>query len=119
MQGPLQLDVADEAVELADLVVYPAHCRAVKRNRVIRLGEKECRILVMLLRANGRVVSIPDLLGATCGEDSPAGAARVRGVVPRLRAKLRTPNLILTIGGEGYCVEHPRPTSSKGNNSIP
>jgi two-component system response regulator RpaA len=112
VQQQITLDATDEALELADLIVYPSRCQAVRRNRHVRLGDKECRVLVMLLRANGRVVSIPDLMCATWGKDDPTSAAKVRGVVQRLRAKLRTPNLILTIGGEGYCVELPtRPAS--------
>ena len=97
----------DAPLELADLIVYPERCQAVRRNRIVRLGQKECRVLVMLVRANGRVVSIPDLMCATWGEDDASSAAKVRGVVQRLRAKLRAPNLILTIGGEGYCIELP------------
>ena len=112
MEQQVTVDAGNSPLELADLIVYPGRCQAVRRNRVVRLGQKECRVLVMLLRANGRVVSIPDLMCATWGEDDVCSAAKVRGVVQRLRAKLRSPNLILTIGGEGYCIEPPPSGSS-------
>jgi two-component system KDP operon response regulator KdpE len=95
----------DARVELAGLVAFPERCEVVRRGRVVRLGEKECRVLVMLLRARGRVVGLRELLQETWGADDPGGAGKVRGVVQRLRAKLRTPNCILTIGGEGYCID--------------
>jgi DNA-binding response OmpR family regulator len=76
-----------------------------RKGTIIRLGKREALTLKVLMEAEGRVVTIPDLLDTVwAGEDE--SVAKVRGVVQRLRYKLRVPNLILTIGREGYCLSH-------------
>jgi DNA-binding response OmpR family regulator len=55
----------------------------------------------VLMLSQGCVVTIRELLDhAWFGKGE--GVARVRGVLQRLRNKLRAPHLILTTGCEGY-----------------
>jgi two-component system OmpR family response regulator len=90
-------------IEAAGLKLDPAGCVVYRKGSIIHLGRRETLALEMLMLAEGRVVTIRELLDhAWSGEGE--SVARVRGVVQRLRNKLRAPNLILTIGREGYCL---------------
>ena len=73
-----------------------------RKGTIIRLGRRETLTLEVLMLAQGRVVTIGELLDRVWHGEGD-GVAKVGGVVRRLRNKLRAPNLILTIGSEGYC----------------
>jgi DNA-binding winged helix-turn-helix (wHTH) protein len=73
-----------------------------RKGTIIHLGRRESLTLEVLMLAQGRVVTIAELLDRVWSGEGES-VAKVRGVVQRLRNKLRNPNLILTIGREGYC----------------
>lgn len=90
-------------IEAAGLRLDPDGGIVYRKGTIIRLGRRETLTLEVLMLAQGRVVTIGELLDRVwTGEGD--GVAKVRGVVQRLRNKLRAPNLILTIGREGYCL---------------
>ena len=90
-------------IEAAGLKLDPAGGVVYRKGTIIHLGRRETLTLEVLMLAQGRVVTIRELLDRVWSGEGES-VAKVRGVVQRLRNKLRSPNLILTIGREGYCL---------------
>jgi DNA-binding response OmpR family regulator len=92
----------DSVLRVARLSIDLRTRTAIHRGRSVRLGVRECAALQALIEAGGRVVQPQVILDRVWGASSPVEAARVRGVIRRLRVKLRPADLIETIGREGY-----------------
>ena len=90
-------------IEAAGLKLDPSGCVVYRKGTIIHLGRRETLTLEVLMLAQGRVVTIRELLDRVWSGEGES-VAKVRGVVQRLRNKLRAPHLILTIGREGYCL---------------
>ena len=92
----------EQVIEAAGLRLDPDGCIVYRKGTIIRLGRRETLTLEVLMLAQGRVVTIGELLDRVWSGEGES-IAKVRGVVQRLRNKLRARRLILTIGREGYC----------------
>jgi DNA-binding response OmpR family regulator len=91
--GPLQLDLERRAVT----------CRGVR----IEMSPREFDLLLVLARAQGRVVTRTELLEKVWGMAFDPGTNVVNVVIARLRRRLEAwaPNLIRTVVGEGYVLD--------------
>ena len=72
------------------------------RGRRVQLGQRETDVMRVLIEAGGRPVDARAIFQRSWGCEPGAKVARVRGVIGRLRVKLRAAELIETIGREGY-----------------
>ena len=91
-----------EVLHTANLKLALEACTAYRKGHAVRLGPIECRMLAVLMRAQGAPVATATLCQALWPAlEAPASTARVRGVAKRLRAKLRGLP-IETIVREGY-----------------
>jgi two-component system response regulator VanR len=87
----------------ADDLTFDVARRRVRRGaHEVRLTAKEYRVLEVLMRAEGGVVSAEELLERAWGEDIDPFTATVRVTVANLRARLGDPSVIETIIGAGY-----------------
>ncbi|MGK4585935.1 response regulator transcription factor [Kitasatospora sp. HPMI-4] len=92
---------------LADLRFDTHRRRVTRAGRTIALTPKESAVLELLLRADGGVLSLGDLLDKAWSLDSDAGDNAVRLVVHALRRKLGDPPLLHTAVGAGYYLQAP------------
>ncbi|MGW1997477.1 response regulator transcription factor [Embleya sp. NPDC001921] len=82
---------------------FDTHRRQVSRaGREIRFAPKELADLELLMRADGGILAVDDLLDTAWSLDSDGGANAVRMVVHSLRRKLGEPQLLHTAIGAGY-----------------
>ncbi|MEV7276149.1 response regulator transcription factor [Streptomyces sp. NPDC093111] len=101
---------AGEAVE-EDLRLVPERRSALWHGAEIRLSDIEYRLLQLLVRNRGRVVTTEQLLDQVWDDTTAIGRERVKFAVLRLRRKLRatggpqTPDPIEAIRGLGYRYE--------------
>jgi len=78
-------------------------CRSVNRDgRPVTLTKKEFSVLEELMRAQGRVVSVEDLLDKAWDENIDPFSNVVRVTMVALRKKLGEPAVIETVTGVGY-----------------
>ena len=68
----------------------------------VNLTRKEFGVLVELLRAEGQLVSAEQLLTRVWDEHADPFSTAPRTTIKNLRAKLGTPDLIVTVPGRGY-----------------
>lgn len=85
-----------------DLTFDVARRRVRRGNSEIRLTAKEYRVLEVLMRANGAVVSAEELLERAWDENIDPFTATVRVTIANLRAKLGDPPVLETVVGAGY-----------------
>ena len=94
--------MAGEVMEAGSLKLWLDDCTAYRKGYNVKLGAIECRMLAVLMRANGAPVSMESLCESLwSGVEPPVSTSRVRGVAKRLRTKLRGVH-IETIVREGY-----------------
>jgi DNA-binding response OmpR family regulator len=96
-------------VEAGDLVLDVPRRHASRGGRLLHLSHKEFAVLEVLMRADGTVQSVEDLLDQVWENNIGGDANMVRVTLSRLRAKLGDPSIIQTIPGSGYRFTPPRP----------
>jgi DNA-binding response OmpR family regulator len=92
-----------------DLTFDVARRRVWRGEREIRLTAKEYRVLEVLMRADGAVVSAEELLERAWDENIDPFTATVRVTIANLRAKLGEPPSIETVIGAGYRIRRANP----------
>jgi DNA-binding response OmpR family regulator len=95
-----------------ELVVDPARCAAIVRGRDVALTANEYRVLELLARHAGQVLSQTQILDRVWGTDDQGGPGHVKTYINLLRNKLEAdparPRLLLTRRGLGYVLHsHP------------
>lgn len=94
-------------LEFEDLVLEVGSCRAFRSGREIYLSATEFRLLELLVRNPGRVLSRSAILDAVWGNRRGVGENTVEAFVRLLRKKMRddtAKKLIQTHRGFGYSV---------------
>jgi two-component system, OmpR family, response regulator MprA len=103
-------------LEVADLRLDPSLKRAQRGNRVLTLTGREYRLLVLLVRQAGEVLSRDQILREAWDDQSEAASNVVEVYVRYLRQKLEEGGerrLIHTVRGRGYCLCDRQPPSGK------
>ena len=85
-----------------DLVLDPGRRLATRSGKRLALSPKEFAVLERLLAAQGRVLSVGDLLEGVWDEMADPFTSTVKVTVSRLRAKLGEPPVIQTVPPGGY-----------------
>jgi two-component system response regulator MprA len=100
-------------LQVADLRLDPASRQAVRGRREISLSPTEYRLLELLMRRAGRVVTRTAIVEAVWGLDNDIEENTLDAFVRLLRGKVDkgfSPKLIQTVRGIGYCLrESPKP----------
>jgi len=100
-------------LKVADLTLDPATHQALRGRREIRLSPTEYRLLELLMRRAGRVVTRTALVEAVWGLENDIEENTLDAFVRLLRGKVDkgfSPKLIQTVRGIGYCLrESPKP----------
>ncbi len=94
--------VVPSVLQHADLIVDTARGAVHRGGGQVPLTTREFQVLVVLLRADGAIVSAEELLEQVWDEHADPFTTAVRVTVSRLRAKLGSPSLISTVIGRGY-----------------
>jgi DNA-binding response OmpR family regulator len=85
-----------------DLSVDPGRRVATRAGRDLGLTPKEFAVLERLLAAQGRVLTVGDLLEGVWDEMTDQFTGTVKVTISRLRAKLGDPPVIVTVSPGGY-----------------
>jgi len=85
-----------------DLVLDPGRRVVTRSGRLLALSPKEYGVLERLLAAQGRVLTVGDLLEGVWDEMADPFTGTVKVTVSRLRAKLGDPPVIQTVPPGGY-----------------
>ena len=85
-----------------DLTVDPGRRIATRAGRQLALSPKEFSVLERLLAAQGRVLTVGDLLEGVWDEMTDQFTGTVKVTISRLRAKLGEPPVIQTVPPGGY-----------------
>ncbi|WP_199549761.1 response regulator transcription factor [Streptomyces sp. N35] len=88
----------------AGVVLDTARRHATRDGRPLALSRKEFAVLESLLRADGAVVSVEDLIEQVWEEGTSYRSNAVRVTLSKLRTKLGEPPVIETLSGAGYRV---------------
>jgi DNA-binding response OmpR family regulator len=100
-------------LQVADLTLDPASRQAIRGGREIRLSPTEYRLLELLMRRPGRVVSRTAIVEAVWGLENDIEENTLDAFVRLLRRKVDkgfSPKLIQTVRGIGYCLRgSPKP----------
>ncbi|MGO8732371.1 MAG: response regulator transcription factor [Terriglobia bacterium] len=100
-------------LQVADLTLDPALRQAIRGGREIRLSPTEYRLLELLMRRPGRVVSRTAIVEAVWGLENDIEENTLDAFVRLLRGKVDkgfSPKLIQTVRGIGYCLRgSPKP----------
>jgi len=100
-------------LRVADLTLDPASRQALRGRRVIRLSPTEYRLLELLMRRAGRVVTRTAIVEAVWGLENDVEENTLDAFVRLLRGKVDkgfSPKLIQTVRGIGYCLRaDPKP----------
>jgi len=94
-------------LRVADLTLDPASRQAVRGRREIRLSPTEYRLLELLMRRAGRVVTRTAIVEAVWGLENDVEENTLDAFVRLLRGKVDkgfSPKLIQTVRGIGYCL---------------
>jgi two-component system response regulator MprA len=94
-------------LQVADLRLDPASRQVMRGRREIHLSPTECRLLELLMRSAGRVVTRTAIVEAVWGLENDIEENTLDAFVRLLRAKVDrgfTPRLIQTVRGVGYCL---------------
>ncbi len=92
-----------------DLVLDPAGHRVTRNGKPVSLTPREYRLLELLMRNLGRVVSRDTILESVWGAGTDVSENTVEVFVRHLRLKVDTeePKLIQTVRGFGYMMQEP------------
>jgi DNA-binding response OmpR family regulator len=85
-----------------DIVLDPAQHVASRAGRPLSLSPKEFAVLERLLAAQGTVVSAEELLDQVWDEEANPFSQAVKTTISRLRTKLGSPPIIVTVAKSGY-----------------
>jgi len=100
-------------LRVADLTLDPASRQALRGRREIRLSPTEYRLLELLMRRAGRVVTRTAIVEAVWGLENDVEENTLDAFVRLLRGKVDkgfSPKLIQTVRGIGYCLRaDPKP----------
>ena len=96
---------APPVLERAGLRLDPARREVYRDGRFVPLSRKEFAVLEELLRADGAVVSVEQLLEKAWDEHIDPFTNVVRVTVMTLRRKLGEPQVVQTVPGVGYRIE--------------
>jgi two-component system response regulator MprA len=100
-------------LRVADLTLDPASRLAIRGRQEIRLSPTEYRLLELLMRRAGRVVTRTAIVEAVWGLENDIEENTLDAFVRLLRGKVDrgfSPKLIQTVRGIGYCLrESPKP----------
>jgi DNA-binding response OmpR family regulator len=100
-------------LRVADLTLDPAARQATRGRQPIRLSPTEYRLLELLMRRAGRVVTRTAIVEAVWGLENDIEENTLDAFVRLLRGKVDkgfSPKLIQTVRGVGYCLrESPKP----------
>lgn len=88
--------------QYADLMLDPARRVAIRGGRRLDLTAKEFGVLEHLLAADGRIVSVQELLEHVWDQNADPFTNAVKVAISRLRTKLGDPALIDTVREGGY-----------------
>jgi two-component system response regulator MprA len=94
-------------LRVADLILDPASRQALRGRREIRLSPTEYRLLELLMRCAGRVVTRTAIVEAVWGLENEIEENTLDAFVRLLRSKVDKgfrPKLIQTVRGVGYCL---------------
>jgi two-component system response regulator VanR len=91
-------------MQVGDLSIYPASCKACWEGRELGLTLREFEILLLLAGRRGTVVSHETILTRLWGYDYAGNEGTIHTHIKNLRAKLPR-NIIRTIRGLGYTME--------------
>ena len=94
-------------LRVADLTLDPASRQALRGRREIRLSPTEYRLLELLMRRAGRVVTRTAIVEAVWGLENDVKENTLDAFVRLLRSKVDkgfSPKLIQTVRGIGYCL---------------
>ena len=94
-------------LRVADLTLDPAARQALRGQREIRLSPTEYRLLELLMRRAGRVVTRTAIVEAVWGLENDVEENTLDAFVRLLRGKVDkgfSPKLIQTVRGIGYCL---------------
>jgi DNA-binding response OmpR family regulator len=96
-------------LQLADLKLDPATRSVTRGGEPVHLTPHEYRLLELLMRNAGRVVSRDTILDSVWGFDSEVGENTLEVFMRLLRHKVdtREPKLIQTVRGFGYTIREP------------
>jgi DNA-binding response OmpR family regulator len=89
-------------LDRAGIVLDPRQRTVVRDGRPVTLTNKEFSVLEELMRAQGGVVSVEQLLARAWDENLDPFSNVVRVIVATLRRKLGEPPVIQTVTGAGY-----------------
>jgi len=95
-------------LRVADLTLDPAARQALRGQREIRLSPTEYRLLELLMRRAGRVVTRTAIVEAVWGLENDVEENTLDAFVRLLRGKVDkgfSPKLIQTVRGIGYCLK--------------
>jgi two-component system phosphate regulon response regulator PhoB len=103
-----QPDAVDETMRFADVAVDIGAHRVTRAGKPVHLGPTEFRLLVHLMRHQGRVFSREQLLDAVWGSDVYVEARTVDVHIRRLRKAINADggaDIIRTVRSAGYAVD--------------
>jgi two-component system phosphate regulon response regulator PhoB len=103
-----QPDAVDETMRFADVAVDLGAHRVTRAGKPVHLGPTEFRLLVHLMRHQGRVFSREQLLDAVWGSDVYVEARTVDVHIRRLRKAINADggaDIIRTVRSAGYAVD--------------
>ena len=106
--------VQDGTYQADDLMFDPLRCEVIKDDEVIQLTFKESRLLELLLRNRGQVVTKERILEKVWGFNSETGLANVNLYIYYLRKKLNIPYL-KTVRGVGYYLQEHKTALKSAN----
>jgi two-component system response regulator VanR len=94
-------------LEFADLRVDPFRREVYRAGRFVKLTRKQFAVLLLLMRADGGVVSAETMLEKAWDENADPFTSAPRVTMSTLRKALGTPDLIETVSGSGYRMSEP------------
>lgn len=99
-------DISVEAIQMADLEVFPAQLRANRGAQQIDLSLRDVKILQHLFQQRGKVVDRDSLFNTCWGRDYFANSRTLDQHISKLRKLVeidaKNPTIICTVHGVGY-----------------
>ena len=94
-------------LEFADLRLDPFRQEVSRAGRFLKLTRKQFAVLLLLMRADGGVVSAETMLEKVWDENADPFTSAPRVTMSTLRKALGSPDLIETVSGAGYRLREP------------
>ena len=94
-------------LEFADLRLDPFRQEVSRAGRFLKLTRKQFAVLLLLMRADGGVVSAETMLEKVWDENADPFTSAPRVTMSTLRKALGSPDLIETVSGAGYRLTEP------------